>query len=197
MIALTTSGLVVGCQKAPEPAAEIDISFELIDESGRTVTSRDYEGQVRLVFFGYTSCPDICPITLHNIATALRSLGPLATQVNVLFISVDPKRDTPEILARYTDAFHPAVIGLTGTYDQIVDVTMGFRTTFGYSTSSDGVDKSLSKEEYQASSPNASYVPFHSSQIYMIGRANELLDIIGYGSKPTYIAAKLRDYIDD
>lgn len=187
----------VGCQKKPDPAAEIDISFELLDEFGQTVTSRDYDGQIRLVFFGYSSCPDICPITLHNIATALRSLGSPAEQVIVLFISTDPKRDTPEILAQYTDAFHPSVIGLTGTYDQIVNVTTGFRTTFGHSASSHGVDTPLSKKEYEAISPDASYTPFHSSQIYVIGRENELLDIIGYGSKPPLIAAKLSNYIDN
>lgn len=197
VIAIAAIVFAVGCQKKPDPAAEIDISFELLDENGQTVTSRNYDGQLRLVFFGYSACPDVCPITLQNIATALRSLGSPAEQLIVLFISTDPKRDTPEILAQYTDAFHPSVIGLTGTYDQIVHVTTGFRTTFGHSHSSHGVDTPLSKKEYEAISPDASYTPFHSSQIYVIGRENELLDIIGYGSKPPLIAAMLKDHIDN
>ena len=152
---LTASVLVAvaACQKAPLPVPQstpdIDISFELVDESGNTATSEMYNGNLRLVFFGYTSCPDICPITLQNISMALNSMGPLAEQVTVLFISVDPKRDTPERLRVYTDAFHPSIVGLTGTYQQIANVTEGFRTTFGYSLTGDtGQERPLGEDEY-------------------------------------------------
>jgi protein SCO1/2 len=161
------------------------------------VTSDMYEGRLRLVFFGFASCPDICPITLQNIGMALNSLGALAEQVTVLFISVDPKRDTPEVLKDYTDAFHPSIIGLTGTYDQLLATTSGFRTTFGYNlTSDDGQERPISGEEYEALPPTASYFPYHSSQVYVIGANDELLDIIGYGSKPALIEEKLRSHIN-
>jgi protein SCO1/2 len=193
--------LVSGCQKPPEQvwvsSPELDITFELTDESGMVVTSDMYEGRLRLVFFGFASCPDICPITLQNIGMALNSLGALAEQVTVLFISVDPKRDTPEVLKDYTDAFHPSIIGLTGTYDQLLATTSGFRTTFGYNlTSDDGQERPLSGEEYEALPPTASYFPYHSSQVYVIGANDELLDIIGYGSKPALIEEKLRSHIN-
>jgi len=197
-ISLTT---VSGCQKTPDQvwvsAPELDISFKLTDESGTIVSSDKYSGSLRLVFFGFASCPDICPITLQNIGIALKSLGSLAEQITVLFISVDPKRDTPDVLEQYTDAFHASIIGLTGTYDQLSAVTAGFRTTFGYSVvSDDGQERPLSRDEYEALPESATYFPYHSSQVYLIGANDELLDIIGYGSKPSLIEEKLRAYID-
>ncbi len=189
------------CQKAPDPApesvADVDTSFELVDEAGKAVTSKEYSGSLRLVFFGYTSCPDICPITLQNISMALNSMGALAEQVTILFISVDPKRDTPERLRQYTDAFHPSIIGLTGTHEQILAVTTGFRTTFGYNLSgADGQERALNRDDYEALPLTASYSPYHSSQVYVIGANDELLDIIGYGSKPSQIEKNLRAYLN-
>lgn len=195
-LALLAVVLLGACQQQSAPAAEINSSFELVDESGRAVTAEDYAGRIRLVFFGYTYCPDICPITLHNIATALGSLGSLADQVTVLFISVDPKRDKPEILRNYTDAFHPSVVGLTGSYEQLQAVTRGFRTTFGFTLSRDGSDTPLDKNMYAAALATDPYIPFHSSQIYVLGRNGELFDIIGYGSKPSLIEARLRALLD-
>jgi len=189
-----------GCQQETDhsPAAEpdIDVSFELVDESANDVTADDFSGTLRLVFFGYTSCPDICPVTLQNIGMALNSLNSLAAQVTVLFISIDPKRDTPERLAQYTDAFHASIVGLTGTHEQITAVTTGFRTTFGYSLRAEnGQDRPLNRDEYNALAPTDAYVPYHSSQVYVIGRDDEIADIIGYGSKPSQIEETIRKYL--
>ncbi len=177
--------------------AVIDISsIELLDESGGPVTLNSYAGHYQLVFFGYTYCPDICPLTLYYVAAAMKSLGPLADKLKVVFISVDPKRDTPQILARYTDAFHPSIKGHTGTYDQIAAAAAGFRTTFGYNMVVDGKERPLSRQEYEALSPAASYVPYHSSQIYLLDNDGELVDIIGHGSRPDAIEATLRGHLD-
>ena len=179
IVLLSTLLLFAACQQQPETTSDISISFELIDESGHTVTEQTYTGQLQLVFFGFTSCPDICPITLHNIAAALRSIGPSASQVMVLFISIDPKTDTPERLRAYTDAIHPSIIGLTGSYDQLLKVAAGFRTTFGFSKTANGMAQPLSGEEYEALSATEAYTPYHSSQVYLIGPDGDLLDIIG------------------
>ncbi len=184
------------CRQEPAATSDIDLSFELVDESGNTVTEASYAGQLQLVFFGFTSCPDICPITLHNIAAALNSLGLPASNVGVLFISIDPNTDTPERLKVYTDAIHPSIIGLTGTYDQLLDVTAGFRTTFGFSRMADGQGSPLSREEYEALPPTEAYVPYHSSQVYLVGPDGALLDIIGYGSKPALIADNLSAHLN-
>jgi len=195
--ALLTS--LSGCNPAPDtPGSEpdLDLSFTLIDESGRSVTDADFAGKLRLVFFGYTSCPDICPITLTNVATALESIDEQAQDVVVLFISVDPKRDTPERLQAYTGAFHPSVVGLTGSYVQIEDVTAGFRTTFGFTVrDGTGAEQPLNRIQYETIPDFSDYTPFHSSQVYVIGHDDELLDIIGYGSKPAKIEEILRSHL--
>ncbi|HTP45559.1 MAG TPA: SCO family protein [Casimicrobiaceae bacterium] len=88
--------------------------FHLTDHNGKPRSLADYRGKVVLIFFGYTQCPDFCPTTLANLATALRELGPDAARVQVLFITVDPERDTQELLSRYVPAFDPTFIGLYG-----------------------------------------------------------------------------------
>jgi protein SCO1/2 len=191
---------LAACQQESEhrstPTINIDLSYELIDESANVVSLDAFDAQLRLVFFGFTTCPDICPITLQNVATALRSMDSSATDVTVLLISIDPNRDTPERLARYTDAFHPAVVGLTASYEQITSVTTEFRTTFGHTmTDSDGQERPLNQAEYEALPPTAAYNPFHSSQLYVIGANGELLDIIGYGSTPSQIEETLHKYL--
>lgn len=171
-------------------------STGLIDETGKQAAIDDYNGFYRLVFFGYTHCPDVCPLTMYYVTTALKSLGDAASSIRVLFISIDPRRDTPEALAKYTDAFHPSIIGFTGSYDHLNEIAAGFRTTFGYTVEEDGGERTLTPKEYETLPVDAPYVPFHSSQIYLLDRDGTLLDIIGYGSKPADIAARIRENID-
>jgi protein SCO1/2 len=189
------------CQPAPEPpdtpAPAVDLKFELVDESGLPVSEADFDGQLRLVFFGFTSCPDICPITLQNVSAALRTMGDAASDIAVLFVSIDPHRDTPERLALYTDAFHPAVVGLTGSREQLTALASLFRTTFGYTvTNEQGQQRPLGQTEYEALPKDAQYVPYHSSQLYVVGWDGRLLDIIGYGSPPSQIETVLRSHLD-
>src|SRR4029077_7237917 len=93
--------------------------FTLRDGNGRTVTERDFRGKYMLVYFGYTFCPDVCPTTLNEMSEALDRLGPKADRVQPIFITVDPKRDTPAVVKQYVTAFTPRLIGLTGTPEQI------------------------------------------------------------------------------
>ena len=88
--------------------------FTLVDQNGGTRTDADFRGKILLVYFGFTHCPDICPTDLMAIGGALKALGPKASQVQGLFISIDPERDTPELLASYVDSFHDNIVGLTG-----------------------------------------------------------------------------------
>lgn len=107
------------------------LDFDLMNEDGQAVTWDDYAGKPTLMFFGYTHCPDVCPTTLAQLMLSIRKLDPaLRDDLKVLFISVDPKRDTPEILKTYTDAFGPQFIGLTGTKAQIDAVTNRYRVTY-------------------------------------------------------------------
>ena len=115
--------LLAGCEKPklPSPFHASDIGamftqadFRLTDHNGKTRTLADFRGKAVALFFGYTQCPDVCPTTLADLAQAVRLLGKDADRVQVLFITVDPERDTPELLAQYVPAFHPSFLGLYG-----------------------------------------------------------------------------------
>lgn len=99
--------------------ASIGGPFTLVDQDGRTVTDKDYDGLYRLVFFGFSYCPEVCPTELRKMAQVMEALGPLADRVQPIFITTDPERDTPETLKQYVSLFHPRLVGLTGTAEQI------------------------------------------------------------------------------
>jgi protein SCO1/2 len=155
--------------------------FELLDHHGETVTERSFDGKLRLVFFGYTQCPDVCPTTLLEVAQAMRRLGEDAVNVQPIFISVDREHDTPEQLARYVAAFHPSLVGLTGSKQQLDAVAASFNVTYGV--------------EPASSDPLAPGDVFHSAYLFLMDRQGGFLDVFGYGTKADVIAARLRDYL--
>lgn len=107
-----------------------DLKFSLPGAGGKTVSSDDLKGKTVLLFFGYASCPDVCPTTLAQLAAVMEELGPQANQVRILFVSVDPHRDTPESLETYVKAFDEHAIGLTGTEKQIADLARRYRVAY-------------------------------------------------------------------
>lgn len=117
-----------GAEKIPLPLSAMD--FELTDHRGRAVRPSDWIGRPTLVFFGFTYCPDVCPTTLSNIAAWLDDLGDGGRRLNVAFVSVDPERDTPEALADYVSAFHPRIVGHTGTPEQVAGAARAFRVAY-------------------------------------------------------------------
>jgi len=133
--------------------AAINSEFELLNHHGITVTGETYRGKWQIVFFGYTYCPDICPTTLNTIAETLDALGDDAEQVAPLFITVDPKRDTPAILAEFVAAFHPKLIGLTGTQAQIKAAAHAFKAYYSKAEQPDAPD---------------GYLMGHSGYIYLM-----------------------------
>lgn len=109
------------------------LDFTLVDEHGETVHAEDYAGKTTLLYFGYTHCPDVCPTTLARLSAATHQLDDeVRDDVQVLFVSVDPARDTPEVMGRYADAFGPRFIGLTGETGQIDALTNRYRITYSY-----------------------------------------------------------------
>jgi len=107
-----------------------DLRFTLTGQGGATVTQNDLRGKVVILFFGYANCPDICPTTMVQLAQVLQTLGQDAERVRVVFISVDPHRDTPEILQAYVQAFDPRAQGLTGTPEQIAELARRYRVSY-------------------------------------------------------------------
>lgn len=128
--------------------------FALTDGDGRPVTDKTWRGQYMLVYFGYTFCPDVCPTTLNNVADALDKLGAKAARVQPLFITIDPKRDTPPVVKQYAAAFGNRVIGLTGTAEQIAAVAKAYRVYYA--------------EHRTGTGPN-DYSMDHSSVLYLMG----------------------------
>lgn len=104
--------------------------FQLTDDKGHPITDADYRGRWMLVFFGYTNCPDECPLTLQKMAITLQDLGPLADRIAPLFITIDPGRDTPERLAGYLENFNARITGLTGSNEQIATVAKTYRVYY-------------------------------------------------------------------
>jgi protein SCO1/2 len=127
--------------------------FTLQNGSGKTVTDRDFRGQYMLVYFGYTFCPDVCPTTLTAVADAMDKLGPDASRIRTVFITVDPKRDTPAVVGQYAAAFGPNVVGLTGTPEEIAKAAKAYRVYYA--------------EHRTGSGPN-DYVMDHSSVLYLM-----------------------------
>jgi protein SCO1/2 len=152
-------------------------------EDGKEVAADDYRGKVTMLYFGYTFCPDICPTTLANVAEILKGLGAEADKVRVLFVTVDPDRDTPKVLSQYTDAFAPEVDGLIGTPDQLAALARRYRIAYSVKPSADP----------------AKYEVMHSPAIYVFdkqGEARLLIGNLGVG-KPDLkgVAADLRRLI--
>jgi len=132
--------------------------FELTDHHGKTRRLEDFHGKAVLLFFGYTGCPDVCPTTLALLAGAMKELGPDADKVKGLFVTVDPKRDTPQLLAQYVPAFYPTFLALYGDEATTERTVREFR---GY---------------YHANGPNdhGSYTVDHSGQIYVFDPAGRI-----------------------
>ncbi len=104
--------------------------FALTDHNGKPRTLTDFKGKAVVVFFGFTQCPDVCPTTMAEMANVMQQLGPQADSVQVLFISVDPQRDTPELLAKYVPSFHPSFLGLVGDQAATDKVAKEFRVFY-------------------------------------------------------------------
>ncbi len=131
---------LVGCSESAHEWNAKDISglmppleYRLIDTSGKEVSEKASAGNVRMLFFGFTSCPDICPTTLQKLSRTVQKLTPQQRErIEILFVSVDPERDTPERIASYIDFFGGQITGLTGSEQALRDLSKRYRTTFGY-----------------------------------------------------------------
>lgn len=118
-VAIGLYSLIATQERQRAAEGRIGGPFTLVNAEDHTVTERDFRGRYMLVYFGYTSCPDICPTTLAAMTQALARLGPAADRIQPVFITVDPKKDTPSVIGRYTAAFSPRLVGLTGSATQI------------------------------------------------------------------------------
>ena len=135
--------LLAGCAAQPQWQLDDvqghlpDLKFSMTNDLGQPVTAADYRGKVVLLYFGYTHCPDVCPLTLVHLHTVLQKMGKAADNVRVLFVTVDPVRDTVPVLHQYATAFDPRVVGLTGTQDAIAQLAKRYRSFYKPETPND------------------------------------------------------------
>jgi protein SCO1/2 len=162
-------------------AVPIGGPFALTDHTGRRVTEADYADRYLLVFFGYTWCPDICPTTLNTVALAMQALGDRAGRVQPLFITIDPERDTPAVLAEYVALFDAGIVGLSGTPEEIAAVAKAYRVHYR-------------KAPVEGDPDN--YLMDHSTILYLMAPGGGFLDIFDHDDPPDAIAAEIAARID-
>ncbi len=165
-----------GVENALAGSVSIGGPFHLTDDKGHAVTAADYRGRWMVVYFGYTDCPDDCPLTLQKMAVALRKLGPLAEKVAPLFITVDPARDTPVRLASYLGNFDPRIVGLTGSDAQIATAAKAYRVYY-------------SPAEHEKSGAD---IVGHSTFVYLMNPAGKFDALLPSDVDAEKLAATLR-----
>ena len=152
--------------------------FRLLDQDSNEVTDETFIGEPKLVFFGFTHCPDICPTALFDMSQAFEALGTDARKVSGLFITVDPERDTPDVMKSYLGSFHPSIQGLTGSPEQVAAVIKAYRA-YAKKVPTTGGD----------------YTMDHTAIVYLMGKDGEFIAPFDLKRPPDVVAADLRRYL--
>lgn len=189
LIAAVLALALTACKPAPDvpvfqatdiTGADFARDFKLTDHNGQPRTLASFKGKIVAIFFGYTHCPDVCPTTLSDFAAALKQLGPLADQVQVLFVTVDPQRDTPELLKVFVPAFDPRFLGMTTDAVSLKALAQEYKVIY-QKTSVKGVDN---------------YLIDHSAGTYVYDADGRLRLLMPYGSSPDLIARDLKTLLE-
>ena len=189
LIAAVLALALTACKPAPDApvfhatditGAEFARDFKLTDHNGQPRTLASFKGKIVAIFFGYTHCPDVCPTTLSDFAAALKQLGPLADQVQVLFVTVDPQRDTPELLKVFVPAFDPRFLGMTTDAVSLKALAQEYKVIY-QKTSVKGDDN---------------YLIDHSAGTYVYDADGRLRLLMPYGSSPDLIARDLKTLLE-
>lgn len=164
----------------PLTGAKIGGSFNLTNQDGGKTADSDFNGQYRLMYFGYTFCPDVCPVDLQRLMQGLqlaeKADPALAKKIQPIFITIDPERDQPEQIKQYVAAFHPRLIGLTGTAEEIADVAKKYLILY----------------EKRQDEGSSEYLMDHSRQAYLFGPKGEPIALLPYDGTPQEIADEIK-----
>ena len=188
LIPLVLAVLLAACnaQDAAEPplaGAAIGGPFELVDSSGDTVRWSDFDGQYRIVYFGYAYCPDVCPLDVQRMMQGyarFKEENPeLAAQVQPIFVTIDPERDTPEVVGEFTSAFSDDLIGLTGTPEQVDKAAKAFSVYYAKGEMSEG----------------GGYLMDHSRAAYLMGPEGDPIALLRVDEGPAAVAADLEKWV--
>jgi protein SCO1/2 len=182
LLLVASAGVCIGAGFATPSHAQarggLGLSFELTDHNGKPFSSAALAGQPYAVFFGFTHCPDVCPTTLLEMSNNLKALGADADQLRVVFVTVDPERDTPEQLCQYLGSFDPRIVGLTGSEQQIAAAAKGWNAFHNKIPEGDGT-----------------YTVVHSAYVYLMDRGNRLAGTMGFQDSEDELVAMLRALI--
>ena len=178
-----SDGSTAADSEPPLAGARIGGNFTLTNQDGGKTSESEFKGQYRIIYFGYSYCPDVCPIDLANIMLGLKQAEKenpaLSKKIQPIFISVDPERDTPAVLKQYVSAFHPRLIGLTGTAEEIAAVA----------------EKYLIIYDIRKDESSSEYLVDHSRQAYLFGPDGEPLALLPFDGTPQDVAAEINRWV--
>jgi len=177
--------LTCGAAQADPLANRFGGPFALIDHNGRRVTDKDFRGRWLLVYFGFTQCVDLCPVDMPVMATALDAIGSVLDRLQPLFITVDPDKDSPSILRDYATAFHPRILGLTGSRDEIAAVVKAYRVHRMLIPATPG----------QKAHTGHDHMIDHGSLTYLMGPDGGFVTLIPHGTDAKRMAEIIRSYV--
>jgi len=180
-LVLFTTVVFIVTGRSPAPIAmpsAVGGPFKLVDQNAKPITDEDMKGHPFLVFFGFTHCPDVCPTTLFEVSEILRSAGPGAKDARALFITVDPERDTPQVLKDYLGSFDPRVIGVTGDSEAVAAVIKSYRV-YAKKVPTDG----------------GGYTMDHTAIVYLMGKDGRFVAPFNMKRRPEEAAADLKRYL--
>ena len=167
----------------PLEGATIGGDFTLVSETGEPARWTDWDGKWRMIYFGYTFCPDICPVDVQRMAAGYRAFQQaepkLAAQIVPIFVSIDPTRDTPAVVAEFTDAFSPDLVGLTGSEEQVADAAMAFSIYYAKG----------------AETPNGGYLMDHSRQAYLFDPEGNPIALLPVDESAEAVTAELERWV--
>lgn len=189
LLTLVLGGLFCAAVGAAEPAREdgqpeegIVARYLLMDARGRAISDQDFRGRFQLISFGYTFCPDICPTTLAEMSLVLEKLGKDAERIQPIFVTVDPERDTPEVLKRYTAFFDKRILGLSGSPELVRRVADHFKVRY--------------QKHREPGAPADQYTVDHSAGIYLLGPDGRFLTKFAYAMPPAEIVQRLKAWME-
>ena len=190
MRSLLTSLAIAACspsqpahERAPLEGSGIGGAFHLVDQNGQPRTERDYLGKWRVMYFGYTFCPDVCPVDMGNVGAGLKAFAAKdanrAAEVVPIFVSVDPARDTPAVLKQFVAAFHPRMVGLTGSPAQLAAVAKGYKIYFSKGPIAEG----------------GGYLVNHGRQTYLFDPAGRPIALVPADESPQAVTETLDHWV--
>ena len=177
------SGPPSGPSRPPLEGARIGGPFALVDQDGKAVTDRSYAGRYRIMYFGYTFCPDVCPVDVQNIGAAMRALDSsdpaMAAQIVPIFVSVDPDRDKPPIVKEFVHAFYPRMVGLTGSPEAIARIAKEYAVYY----------------QKGDVTPGGGYMVAHARVTYLMDPQGKPVALLPQDQAPDRIAAEIRRWV--